>query len=111
MMEERKYTPAPWSVSYGEGSHGSSFGGYWQIDAESDAVACNQFCMAGARNDSVSKANAHLIAAAPEMYEALKVTRGNVASLGPAGMLADVYSNYTEWLAVIDAALAKAEGN
>lgn len=53
--------------------------------------------------------NARLIAAAPELLEALRITRGNVASLGPAGAL-EPYAPYREWLAMIDAAIAKATG-
>lgn len=64
-----KFTPGPWSIDIGD--HGASFGGYWQINAEMDAVVCNQYCMAGASNPEVSLANARLIAAAPEMYALL----------------------------------------
>jgi hypothetical protein len=58
------------------------------------------------------KANATLYAAAPELLAALQVTRGNVASLGPAGALANlpVYAEYREWLAVLDEVIAKATG-
>jgi hypothetical protein len=48
-----------------------------------------------------------LIAAAPELLEALRTTRGNVASLGPAGAIP---FEYREWLAMLDAAIAKATG-
>ena len=53
--------------------------------------------------------NASLIAAAPEMRAILRTTRGNIASLGPAGALSDVYVPYREWLARVDAVLALTE--
>lgn len=53
--------------------------------------------------------HARLIAAAPDLLEALRITRGNVASLGPAGAL-EPYAPYRVWLAMIDDAIAKATG-
>lgn len=44
-----------------------------------------------------------------ELLEALQITRGNIASLGPAGALTP-YTSYQEWLAMVDAAIAKALG-
>lgn len=43
-----------------------------------------------------------------ELLSALRITRGNVASLGPAGAL-EPYAPYREWLAQIDSVIAKAE--
>lgn len=57
----------------------------------------------------VRPADARLMAAAPELLEALQITRGNIASLGPAGALTP-YTSYQEWLAMVDAAIAKAQG-
>jgi len=57
----------------------------------------------------VRPADARLMAAAPELLEALQITRGNIASLGPAGALTP-YTSYQEWLAMVDAAIAKATG-
>lgn len=48
-----------------------------------------------------------LMASAPEMLKALETTAGNIRSLGPAGAL---HESYTEWLRVVEAAIAKAEG-
>lgn len=44
-----------------------------------------------------------------EMLAILKVTEGNIRSLGPAGALAHVYSSYEVWLAGVQAAIAKAD--
>jgi hypothetical protein len=51
-----------------------------------------------------AQANARLIAAAPELLEALKISRGNVASLNAAHP-----AIWGEWLKVINAAISKAE--
>lgn len=59
-------------------------------------------------NDAECFANAHLIAAAPEMLAILKTTAGNIRSLGPAGAVP--FAAYEVWLALVDAAIAKAEG-
>ena len=55
-------------------------------------------------------ANVHLFAAAPDLLEALRVTAGNIRSLGPAGALDQVPMPYVQWLAMVEAAVAKAEG-
>jgi hypothetical protein len=52
----------------------------------------------------IAEAKHTLIAAAPEMLEALKISRGNVASLNAAHP-----AIWGEWLKMIDAAIAKAE--
>lgn len=44
-----------------------------------------------------------------ELLDALLTTAGNIRSLGPAGAL-QPYTEYREWLAVVEAAIAKAEG-
>jgi hypothetical protein len=45
-----------------------------------------------------------------DLLSALKTTRGNIMSLGPAGALDQVPMPYREWLAVVDEAISKAEG-
>jgi hypothetical protein len=52
------FTPGPWRAVHN--------GTCWQIDAETDAVATTQFCYA-----PEVVANARLIAAAPDLFEAL----------------------------------------
>jgi len=59
---------------------------------------------------TVSEDNARLIAAAPDMLEALRTTAANIRSLGPAGALDAVPMPYQQWLAVVETAIAKAEG-
>jgi hypothetical protein len=56
------------------------------------------------------EADAKLIAAAPEMLGLLRVTAGNIRSLGPAGALGHVYPPYTEWLRLVEEVISKADG-
>lgn len=57
-----------------------------------------------------SDADARLITAAPDLLEMVRITIGNVRSLGPAGALDKVWPAYREWLAQLEAAYAKATG-
>ena len=71
-MTETRFTPGPWSiVPYGEGSS-------LVIHSDGDNRVC---FMATASSDRLSshaaiRANAHLIAAAPQMFEALTAVKG-----------------------------------
>lgn len=66
-MGEAKFTPGPWGLDVGfDGSRPGDFDEYWQVHDGQDAIACSSNCYSGNR-----EANARLIAAAPEIYEAL----------------------------------------
>ncbi|WP_252346877.1 hypothetical protein [Acetobacter sp. P1H12_c] len=65
-MSDAKFTPGPWGLDVGFDSSPGDFDKYWQVHDGHDAIACSANCYAGNR-----EANAHLIAAAPELYEAL----------------------------------------
>lgn len=56
----------------------------------------------------IQTARANLILAAPQLLEIVRVSIGNVRSLGPAGALGPVYEPYTVWLAHLEAAYAAA---
>jgi hypothetical protein len=89
-----KPTPGPWKARYN--------GSCWQIDAEYDAVATTQFCHAPA-----GEANALLIAAAPELYDALQLLHDNIAEYAKINNLGG-FNNHDMKFA--RAALAKARG-
>ena len=89
-----KDTQGPWSV----GLHRSLTSPAGTICETYSHMGCNE-----------ADANERLIAAAPEMLEALRITRGNVASLGPAGAL-EPYYEYREWLRMLDEVISKATG-
>lgn len=101
-----KHTPGPWCLNNGAiiGNNGGTFVAeeprlQWQAtflkDSNSLPVEKQQQIIAEA------KANARLIAAAPELLEALRLARKYVADMPILG---------DEDLAIIDTAIAKATG-
>ncbi len=60
------WTPGPWTTTFSFPGLTPGIGDTWQIDADGHAVCTTQFCYA-----SGTEANARLIAAAPDLYEAL----------------------------------------
>jgi hypothetical protein len=50
------------------------------------------------------------LATPPDLLEIVRISIGNIRSLGPAGALAQVYTPYREWLAQLESAYAKATG-
>lgn len=110
-MSEAKFTPGPWEVC--------DPGDYGDFDGESRVVLGNDMRIAvvhwhegdyRAEND----ANANLIAASPDLYDALREAKGladmAVMSDDGDGTPSDDQSSLEQLRAKIDAALAKAEG-
>lgn len=104
-MSAGKHTPGPWTHCAPTSD---------TANTDHLVLGRNDHLVAGVIDDAPPdevEANARLIAAAPDMLAALKATAGNIRSLGPAGALSHVpFAPYQEWLAVVDAAIAKAEG-
>lgn len=65
MPDEMKWTPGPWRISAFELRAGSET--RWIMAADDFSVACVE-----SRDGEENDANAHLIAAAPELYAALE---------------------------------------
>ena len=64
-----EFTPGPWTAV--------NNGHYWQINSKQigqvgDACASNTDCNGDKKTPHIAKANASLMAAAPEMYDKLK---------------------------------------
>ena len=116
-----KHTPGPWALRpnagepqaaievYTDGSNGSRKLSTLVVAGNESIADC---LGAGAAGYSlvIRHANARLIAAAPEMLDVLRITLGNIMSVGPAGHLDDVPMEFREWAAVVSRAIAKAEG-
>jgi len=85
MGEGRAPAVGPWSVDI------HPITGEFRIVSKKGPIALVAVC-------SDEYTNASLLAAASEMLEILRTSRGNVASLGPAGALAHVHTPYREWL-------------
>lgn len=100
------WTKGPWNTYSEEGDQNGIF--KHSVCKYVDLMDDDHICVAEARGDSRQRAydNARLIAAAPELYDALLLARGHVADLlaefGPKG------TPYAEDLAKIDSALRKA---
>ena len=91
-MSKPEFTPGPWGC-WASDLRG---GRYWTVDRPGEELI-------DIHEEDNGEADARLIAAAPDMYEALRTTSANIRSLGPAGAL-------DEWLKVVEDALSKAEG-
>jgi hypothetical protein len=107
------HTPGPWDFIPSEDpkNANANVARHWVRGPETDESKCRTICdIAKWDTQERQAANARLIAAAPEMLEALEVTAENIRSLGPAGALSKVYAPYEEWLKVVEAAIAKAKG-
>ncbi len=72
-----EHTPGPWTIR-GEGeTFGGKPNGEWRIDDEHHMPLATTHGEAGGRSSKRAHANARLIAAAPEMYQALlAIARG-----------------------------------
>ena len=92
MSNETRWTPGPWAC------HPSAF----MADGDDKRA---YFIVSGLGFSGKADANAHLIAAAPELYEELEKARRTIQAL-----IDDGYTGYLEFRNSIDAALAKARG-
>jgi hypothetical protein len=84
--------------------------GKWMVDrhivasSEGDAI-----CAVYEHEDGVAEANAHLIAAAPDMYEALR-TWDKLRAMQPLDSGADIDAILQKCAEITDKAILKAEG-
>ena len=118
-MSAPKFTPGPW--------HAWRNNSYWQIDAEAFDGQIGDACASSSNpefggSEELGKANATLMAAAPDLYEALKQAVDYARAIALAeGMNDDqeptrlTGGEYGRKIAVFDvkaarAALSKAEG-
>ena len=92
-MSEVKHTPGPWRY---ESTSGSNYARIFLSANEEDGDNLRGYC---------GEANARLIAAAPELLEALQ----HIQRCIPLGGFAQIHHNSDTW-AQIDAAIAKATG-
>jgi hypothetical protein len=98
-----KHTPGPWEALFN--------GHYWEF-VNSESFQIGDVCASqydGDRhtkenpNYDLAKANAHLIAAAPELLHALQMARSYIIASGA--------KHWEKDLAKVDAAIAKAEAS
>jgi hypothetical protein len=97
-MSAAKHTPGPWQVKPSNNEITNADHGRLPF-----AIVAG-YSLIGATYENGK--DARLIAAAPELLEALKLCEGNISSL-----LASAHPKvYGEWLTVVSAAIAKATG-
>ena len=96
-MSERKWTKGPW--------HASEVASIWNSD-ESDEIAD---VWDHGRGMEETQANAQLIAAAPDLYEALEQARDTILELINARN-SEAEGSDEDWVGGINAALSKARG-
>lgn len=116
-MTKHKHTPGPWRVHKNSHISGEQWltvlRGAWDIThnsaAKPDAIADAQH---SSMSDAENLANARLIAAAPELLEALKTAQGWLDAIEAHGTRPTFDDNpqYLKDMAAIEAAIAKAEG-
>ena len=96
-----QHTPGPWAVG-SEGGHIETANA-WRM---SIAICYNKDSKADGVSKEAFEANARLIAAAPDLLEALQLCEGNIASL----LWSTHPKVYSMWLDVVRAAIDKAIG-
>lgn len=114
VMGERKHTPGPWVAESSVDEWGVSViasNETGRISNPTRGQVCHVSVVAGASGDDadLAQANARLIAAAPEMKEALEGARGAILGL-LHGRGCEAEGSDEDWVKFIDAALAKANG-
>lgn len=103
-----KHTPTPWGINaYGEVCQDK--GEFYGLR---DRVEVTGFLLTGSSGNAEAAANTAHIVRCVNSHEALvnilKITAGNIRSLGPAGALENVPRPYRIWLDEVEKALAAA---
>lgn len=103
-MSAAKHTPGPWIVDdeVSEDNAGQPTLGIYADGPEAYGYVCGIHCGPDAELTQQDYANAHLIAAAPAMYEAIKATLDH--------RVKDYLDNSIEPYSLLVQALAQAEG-
>ena len=96
-----EYTKGEWAIDC-ENQGNGGFAEWYTVDTRTRHIAC---IANGARLDDEDKANAQLIASAPDLYEALKAIDGYLSASFPANL-----TRKKSAVELLDKALAKAEG-
>lgn len=83
---EAKHTPGPWHIGMRGGANSNLIYAYNGVDQHHDTPICSvygmyQHCDVNEQKDNEGLANARLIAAAPELLEALKIMHQHVLEL------------------------------
>ena len=106
MEQKAAHTPAPWQIEWNAAQSGE---GHYITDSndmgELSRIAAVLFHDDA---DGETRANARLIASAPQLLEALQTTAANLRSWKAAN--GGGIKTFDSWLEVVEEAIAKAEG-
>lgn len=102
-MAKTKFAPGPWSVH--QNGYGTLFVKGSLESTSPMGVVYRELIAGGNNSDTLTKHNAHLIAAAPELYEALSRLTIDCKIAG-----LQEQAGFDCWLTMADNALAKARG-
>ena len=106
MEQKAAHTPAPWQIEWNAAQSGE---GHYITDSndmgELSRIAAVLFHDDA---DGETRANARLLASAPQLLEALQTTAANLRSWKAAN--GGGIKTFDSWLEVVEEAIAKAEG-
>ena len=106
MKQKAAHTPAPWLIEWNAAQSGE---GHYITDSK-DMGELSRIAMVLFHDDEdgETRANARLIAAAPQLLEALQTTAANLRSWKAAN--GGGIKTFDSWLEVVEEAIAKAKG-
>jgi hypothetical protein len=107
---ETRHTPGPWDISWGTYQDGEGHE-VCEYRKQGQPLACIAKVNFHDDQDGETKANARLIAASPELLDAVKMARGFMAMFKDGSSWTDEAKSYAETLTHnLDNAIAKVEG-
>ena len=106
MEQKAARTPGPWLIEWNAAQGGE---GHYITDSK-DMGELSRIAAVLFHDDAdgETRANAHLIASAPQLLEALQTTAANLRSWKAAN--GGGIKTFDSWLEVVEEAIAKAEG-
>ena len=106
MEQKAAHTPAPWLIEWNVAQGGE---GHYITDSK-DMAELSRIAAVLFHDDAdgETRANARLIAAAPQLLDALQTTAANLRSWKAAN--GDGITTFDSWLEVVEEAIAKANG-
>ena len=106
MEQKAAHTPAPWLIEWNAAQGGE--GHYIKDSQDTGELSRIAAVLFHDDADGETRANAHLIASAPQLLEALQTTAANLRSWKAAN--GGGIKTFDSWLEVVEEAIAKAKG-
>ena len=106
MKQKAAHTPAPWLIEWNAAQGGE--GHYIKDSQDTGELSRIAVVLFHDDADGETRANARLLAAAPQLLEALQTTAANLRSWKAAN--GGGIKTFDSWLEVVEEAIAKANG-